>query len=194
MLNQLPTELRLRTLSYLGVRDLHNVQLASRSWRSLFVANEASIYRYAASHHALIPYSNISLEEAKDKSPPCSMYGVISWKGLGTSYPCNLILWQSWMSTFHLHPVVQRRFEMEYRWQGHWNPGIREIIGAGSAVHRIKVDQEAGYIITTSSQGGLIVTDLVTCDVLWSLSQVSSDLLHEIDQGSPMTNTSRNMS
>lgn len=82
MLNQLPTELRLKTLSYLGIRDLRNVQLISRSWRYLFVANEPTIYRYAAHLHALTPGPDISLDEAKDVSPPCSMHGVNSWKCL----------------------------------------------------------------------------------------------------------------
>lgn len=173
MLNQLPTELGLNTLSYLGVRDLRNVQLVSRSWRSLFVENEDSIYRHAASVHALTPSPDISLGEAKDVSPPCSMHGVNSWKGLSKSQCLTLIHGK----TDRQHPTcfstVQRRFETEYRWQGHWNPGIKELNSAGSAVHRIKVDQEAGYIITTSSQRGLIVTDIVSNEVLWSLSQVS---------------------
>ena len=82
MLNQLPIELGLKTLSYLGVRDLRNVQLVSRSWRCLLVANEPSIYRHAAVIHELTPVPDISLDEAKDVSPPCSMHGVNSWKGL----------------------------------------------------------------------------------------------------------------
>jgi hypothetical protein len=39
-------------------------------------------------------------------------------------------------------------------------------------VHRIKVDEKAGYILTTKSDGGLIVTDLEEDVVLWSLSPV----------------------
>ena len=36
-------------------------------------------------------------------------------------------------------------------------------------VHRIKVDEKAGYILTTHSDGGLTVTDLGEDVVLWSL-------------------------
>lgn len=82
MLNQLPLELKLKILSHLNVHDLRNVQLVSRSWRSIFVTNEPSIYRHAAYVHALTPDPDISLDEAKDISPPCSMHGVNSWKSL----------------------------------------------------------------------------------------------------------------
>ncbi|KAG6830268.1 hypothetical protein H0H92_001534 [Tricholoma furcatifolium] len=37
------------------------------------------------------------------------------------------------------------------------------------SVHRIKVDEKAGYILTTTSDGGLFVTDLQSNQELWSL-------------------------
>ena len=39
-------------------------------------------------------------------------------------------------------------------------------------VHRTKVDELAGYIMTTASQGGLLVTDLNKDRILWALPTV----------------------
>jgi hypothetical protein len=42
----------------------------------------------------------------------------------------------------------------------------------GTSVHCIKVDEKAGYILTTKYDGRLIVTDLNEGVVLWSLPRV----------------------
>lgn len=84
MLDQLPTELRLKTLVNLGAGDLRSAQLVSRSWRQFFIANESSIYRHAAAFHGFAPSSEVSLADVKSASSPSSMVGVESWKGLST--------------------------------------------------------------------------------------------------------------
>ena len=38
--------------------------------------------------------------------------------------------------------------------------------------HRIKVDEEAGYIINTFTNGGLVVSDIHDHRILWSLDEV----------------------
>ena len=45
-------------------------------------------------------------------------------------------------------------------------------------VHRIKVDELAGYIMMTFDKGGLLVTDLNEDAVLWSLPQVYNQFHH----------------
>lgn len=42
----------------------------------------------------------------------------------------------------------------------------------GTRVHRIKVDELYGYVITTSADGGLQVTDIAEDEVLWALPKV----------------------
>ena len=43
-------------------------------------------------------------------------------------------------------------------------------------VHRIKVDEDVGIVITTHADGGLVVRDLELNEVLWGLPRVSSAL------------------
>jgi len=39
-------------------------------------------------------------------------------------------------------------------------------------VHRIKVDEEAGYVINTFAAGGLVVSDIHDHRILWALDEV----------------------
>lgn len=43
-------------------------------------------------------------------------------------------------------------------------------------VHRIKVDEKAGYVITTSSAGGMDIVDLQSDELLWRLLKVCTRL------------------
>lgn len=48
-------------------------------------------------------------------------------------------------------------------------------------VHRIKIDEKAGLIMTTSAVGGLVVRDLESDKVLWELPVVRlASMLHSI--------------
>lgn len=38
--------------------------------------------------------------------------------------------------------------------------------------HRIKVDEEAGYVINTFTNGGLVVSDINDHRILWALDEV----------------------
>ncbi len=46
-------------------------------------------------------------------------------------------------------------------------------------VHRIKVDENVGLVMTTSSVGGLVVRDLESDKVLWELPKVRFSLLYD---------------
>ena len=39
-------------------------------------------------------------------------------------------------------------------------------------VHRIKIDEDVGIVITTHADGGLVVRDLDSGEVLWGLPRV----------------------
>ena len=59
-----------------------------------------------------------------------------------------------------------RRHLIEKAWLGQGPSKIRKYTATGQAVHRIKVDERAGFITTTSQQGGLDVTDLEANELL----------------------------
>jgi hypothetical protein len=66
----------------------------------------------------------------------------------------------------------RKRLQIEKAWLG--GPStLKEYHATGTSVHRFKVDEKAGYLITTCRDGGLNVTDLADGQVLWSLSQAS---------------------
>jgi hypothetical protein len=83
MFDQLPTELRLKILTHLNVRDLHNTQLVCQSWQNFFMANESSIYHHAATLHGFARNPGVPLAEVKFACPRESMVGVEGWKDLG---------------------------------------------------------------------------------------------------------------
>ena len=70
----------------------------------------------------------------------------------------------------------RKRLEIQRNWKG---KGPSTIIQHNSTapewthlVHRIKVDELAGYIMTTSNKGGLLVTDMNEDRILWALPRV----------------------
>ena len=76
----------------------------------------------------------------------------------------------------------RKRLEIQRSWKG---TGPSTLIQHTSTspelthmVHRIKVDELAGYIMTTSNKGGLLVTDLNEDRVLWALPQVCKQYHH----------------
>jgi hypothetical protein len=62
--------------------------------------------------------------------------------------------------------------EIERGWRGKAPSVVRELTGTGTDVHRIKVDYELGFVITTRQTGGLFVCDIETDRVLWALPAV----------------------
>jgi len=54
-------------------------------------------------------------------------------------------------------------------------PGNSERIrvpGKAGNFHRVKVDEEAGYVINTFTNGGLVVSDINDHRILWALDEV----------------------
>ena len=58
---------------------------------------------------------------------------------------------------------------------------IAKIVPNTKNVHRIKADERNGFVLTTHRDGGLVVTDIHTKEILWCLPKVSEPglLLHE---------------
>jgi hypothetical protein len=68
--------------------------------------------------------------------------------------------------------VGRRRYDIDRSWSAKGPSTITPHTATGTSVHRIKVDEKAGYILTTKFDGGLTVTDLEEEVVLWSLPKV----------------------
>jgi len=72
------------------------------------------------------------------------------------------------------NPSVIHKLQIELRWIGKLpgNPRRVRIPGKAGNFHRIKVDEEAGYVINTFTNGGLVVSDIRDHSILWSLDEV----------------------
>ncbi|KAH7926868.1 hypothetical protein BV22DRAFT_1111448 [Leucogyrophana mollusca] len=142
MLHQLPTEIALHTASYLPLYSLCKVTLVCRQWNELITTNESSVYRNAALLHRFVAPANVETELASQK-PKLEGH---EWR-----------------------LFCRRRLEIERGWRGRGPSSFKELSATGRSVHRIKVDEEEGIVITTYQNGGLFVTDLIDNRVLWSL-------------------------
>ncbi|KAG5722788.1 hypothetical protein E4T56_gene8572 [Termitomyces sp. T112] len=108
--------------------------------------HENTIYHQAALSHGYVSLIGPTIEEAARRYSQRSIGSVNSWKDL----------------------CLKRR-KIERNWSGIGPSKITVHQGTGKNVHRIKVDEKAEYILTTSITGGLLVTDLQDDRVLWSL-------------------------
>ncbi|EMD33102.1 hypothetical protein CERSUDRAFT_118157 [Gelatoporia subvermispora B] len=146
-LELLPTELLLNILVYLPVQTLAALRQTSQFWNEFFKANEQGIYHKAALLHNFVDAIGISLNDAKVRHRGIAMRDVITWKN-----------------------YCRRCLQLHRNWLGHGYASI----GAYTTtdfVHRIKVDEEVGILVTTNSFGGLTVSDANTDEVLWSLAE-----------------------
>lgn len=149
MLARLPPELVLETLSYLPAQSLRSLQLTCAAWNSFIRANESLIYHKAALVHRFVDSFEADLPKAKAAFARKYVEGAADWKAF-----CG------------------DRFQLENNWLGRGPSTIRTVAAAGSWVHRIKIDENEGFAITTYAVGGLAVTDLREGGgVLWSLEQ-----------------------
>jgi hypothetical protein len=149
MLHILPVEGILEVLSYLPVQSLWALQLVSRDWETFVKTNQTTIYKNAALLHGFLASSDVtSMDELQTLFTVRSFTEVHDWKSF-----CH------------------RRQLIDMSWNGRGPSAIKKYTDTGDGVHRIKVDEDAGYIITTSQLGGLCVTDLTRNERLWSLPQ-----------------------
>lgn len=77
------------------------------------------------------------------------------------------------------YPSVIRKLQIELRWIGKLpgRPYRVKLPGGQKSVFKIKVDEKAGYVINTFTDGGLVVSDIHDHRVLWALDEV---LIHSL--------------
>ncbi|KAI0918988.1 hypothetical protein AcV5_002021 [Taiwanofungus camphoratus] len=146
-LETLPTELILQILQYLPFQSIYSLRLVSSYWRKFVTANDSSIYHQAALLHNYVASIDTLLSDAKAAIVGLPMDNVDDWRA-----------------------YCQRRFQMDRNWVGQGSTSTRIYCSGFHDVHRIKVDEAAGLVITTHQQGGLRVTDMKTDELLWELS------------------------
>ncbi|KAK0455503.1 uncharacterized protein EV420DRAFT_1336393 [Desarmillaria tabescens] len=162
---RLPAEIILEILAYLQLDSLASFAAVSRSTKIFIDANESTVYRNAAVIHGLISSEATQPADLRTKYTPKSMQGVDSWKSF-----------------------CRRQITIKRAWKGKSPSSARRLAYASlhrQDVHRIKVDEWAGIIITTYRNGGLAVADIATNRVLWSLpsSHVVPHAHCEYDKG-----------
>ena len=88
----------------------------------------------------------------------------------GVSYPSRI----SVDGRRNHNPSVIHKLQVELRWIGKLpgNPSRVELPGGPRSFYKIKVDEEAGYVINTFTHGGLIVSDICDHRILWALEEV----------------------
>ncbi|CDO77035.1 hypothetical protein BN946_scf184403.g10 [Trametes cinnabarina] len=146
--DSLPIELVLRILSYLPVQSLRSVRLTARRWNQFFVANESTIYHHAAFLHDFVDSLGILLPEARQ-----SRY---------LKFLKDVPDWYTYCKRYHL---------LQKNWVGQGTGATAKFYGRTPYdVHRIKVDEKHGLVITTHEFGGLTVFDMETTAILWRLS------------------------
>ncbi|KAF8221886.1 hypothetical protein L208DRAFT_1325601 [Tricholoma matsutake] len=149
MFNHLPPELALAVMVYLPLSSIAVTQQVCSRWNDFVAENRDAIYHKAAAWHDLIPSPTTSFEELGICYSRRGLKGVNNWEDF-----------------------CRRRLDITNAWSGTKVPStIRHHHAPANTVHRIKVDEIAGYILTTSWDGGLRVTDLDEDVVLWSLPQ-----------------------
>ncbi|KAF8799147.1 hypothetical protein BYT27DRAFT_7176632 [Phlegmacium glaucopus] len=143
----LSAELTLNILSYLPFVSLGRLQAVCKSWDEFCNLNESTIYRNAAFLHGYIPCPTTTLNELGSLYSQRALEGVNTWKDLN-----------------------RKRLEIQRNWKGQGPSIVVEHKSTSlESTHRIKVDELAGYIITTFRQGGILVTDLNQDRILWAL-------------------------
>ncbi|PPQ66349.1 hypothetical protein CVT24_007186 [Panaeolus cyanescens] len=149
----LPPELILQILSYFDLHTLAILATLNKSWQNFVRENENTIYHSAAFLEGYLPVFGWTLDDPRTKS----LYSERTWLGITN--------WREF---------CQRRRQIDNSWIGKGPSSVVQYQKHRDSehyrrVHRIKVDEKAGYLINTSQIGGLAVTDLETDEILWSL-------------------------
>ncbi|KAJ7492108.1 hypothetical protein FB451DRAFT_1217016 [Mycena latifolia] len=161
---QLPVELVISILKYLPLSTLSRLLCVSREWNNFVEENQSILYRNAAVLHGFTPSDSTSIvysdleaiqsglaTQNRTALSRRSLAGVSDWK----SFCCKQIrIRDAWRGETPSCVTVHKSSQT-----------------LGNKVHRIKADEQRGFVIVTSSTGGVLVVDLDEDKLLWSLPQ-----------------------
>ena len=165
MLDTLPPELLFHILKYLPLKSLGALKQTSKQWNQRFAEHEPYVYRNVAFRHGFIPSTEMTLEEAVERAR-AAVKDISTW----TEF-CEIIFWHAPDKAVS-QPTGKQRYLLEKNWLGQGTAWCNGLAEDHDDVHRIKVDEERGIVITTHQDGGLNVRDLETDAILWGLPRV----------------------
>lgn len=168
----LPAELALSILAYLPLGSIAILPQVCHTWNSFVQSNREQIYHSAAVCHRFIPSTSTSHNELRQWYSTRSLKGVNGWHDFCKSDACAAAA-----IGVTRHHLGRRRYDIDKAWSGKALSTLTQYSSTGTFVHRIKVDELAGYILTTKLNGGLVVTDLEDDAILWSLPEVRHSCL-----------------
>ncbi|KAJ7064637.1 hypothetical protein C8F01DRAFT_1366925 [Mycena amicta] len=159
----LPPELTISVLSHLPISSFATLCKTSRAWNAFIQTNQSTIYQNAAIRHFSIPPST-TFDDSKGALSRRAVAGAYDWKSF-----------------------CRRQLRIEQSWLGKAPSSVTFHAATGRNVHRIKVDERRGFIITTASERdpGLRVVDMESGELVWSLPEgyVCSYAHCEYDEG-----------
>jgi len=155
MLSTLPVEILLKIIQQLPFRTVVSLSVLSKSWAAFMETNESSIYHSISKRCGYAPDGNL------DATPPPE-----GWRA-----------WCEWSLTYsrsrlNADSSVTHELQIDLRWIGKLpvNPHVITIPGGRGKIQGI--DEEAGYVISICTDGGLIVSDINDRRILWALEGV----------------------
>ncbi|KAH9917540.1 uncharacterized protein B0H18DRAFT_913396 [Fomitopsis serialis] len=149
LLEDLPIELLLTIISNLPLQSLHRFCRVSKFANHIISSNEALVYRQTALLHRYVDRADtIDPPRTDSRNPTYPLVNTTSWKQY-----CQLCL------------------DLDRNWAGQGEVIPRTYCTKNADVHRVKVDEDRGLLFTSHETGGIIVTDLESGEILWTLPQ-----------------------
>ncbi|KAF8650742.1 hypothetical protein AX16_005054 [Volvariella volvacea WC 439] len=150
---ELPVELILRIITFLPIPSVLSLRVVCQTLRDTIdlKQNEQWIFHQIAYRNGWIDKLEKGYEEGVTKR-----YSIKALHGTDGKR------WKSF---------CKRRFKIDNAWRGTPKSRcrLRQYPATGDSVHRIKVDEEEGFMINTNSTGGLFVTSIDYGFSMWSL-------------------------
>ncbi|KAF8956222.1 hypothetical protein BDZ97DRAFT_1852767 [Flammula alnicola] len=166
---ELPAEITILILSYLPLPTLSVLLRLNAEWFDFIGQNGNTIYHNAAFLQGYIPSHKTLIEELRPTEAGTerqALYsrrateGIHGWKDMCRKRKMIQRSWAGLAPSSILPSPRTLPSPIPSNLPGN-NPHRR--------IHRIKVDEKAGIIMTTTGVGGLMVRDLETDEVLWEL-------------------------
>ncbi|KAJ8494397.1 hypothetical protein ONZ45_g13249 [Pleurotus djamor] len=146
----LPPEIILHILSFVTLKDLLPLHLVCKELTGLIRLRAETVYRDVAFTSDFVSSREMEFEDLMSVYSERALYRVESWKDLCIR---RKLLGPSWLG---YGPSTLKK---------HGNNVNSRMI------HRFKVDELAGYVISTSMTGSLIVSDISSGEILWLISE-----------------------
>ncbi|KAK1219808.1 hypothetical protein PQX77_017472 [Marasmius sp. AFHP31] len=150
MFTELPVETVLLTVGYLSIPSIHSLELVTKRFHDLIVANKSTVYRSAALFHNFIPSAKIEIDQ------------------LGTLDLPNGILEgmkREWKA------FCQRMFQLDKNWRGLGPSALVCYPSAGIKPACVRADEKEGFVVNVQDvrgfDPGLIVVDKAGGGILW---------------------------